>query len=226
MHAVRKRILNILKEEGGATVAELAKVIEMAPVSVRHHLDILQGDNLIRVDHLKRKGNVGRPQQVYALTSEANALFPNDFASLTANLVRQLKQVLPPAEVEQAFAAIAHQMAQEAPLPDLEQADFETRLDRVTDYLNEHGYLARWERVEGDAVNGNAPAYLLHKHNCPYAGVSDEHPELCTMDQKLVDELVGGECERIQSMTGEERCCTYRVPAVQSGAIESITLVL
>ena len=72
MHAVRKHILEILKERNGATVAELADCLEMAPVSVRHHLDILQGDNLICVERLERKGNVGRPQQVYALTADAS----------------------------------------------------------------------------------------------------------------------------------------------------------
>ena len=54
VHLVRKHILDILKERSGATVAELAGCLEMAPVSVRHHLDILQGDNLIRIDRLAR----------------------------------------------------------------------------------------------------------------------------------------------------------------------------
>ena len=76
MHAVRKHILELLKERDGATVAELAESLKMAPVSVRHHLDILQGDNLISVDRLERKGNVGRPQQIYALTHCCQRTFP------------------------------------------------------------------------------------------------------------------------------------------------------
>ena len=54
MHSVRQSILEILKESGTATVADLAERLEMAPVSVRHHLDILQGDNLIRVGRVER----------------------------------------------------------------------------------------------------------------------------------------------------------------------------
>ena len=113
MHAVRKRILELLKELGAATVAELAERLEMAPVSVRHHLDILQGDNLICVDRLQRKGSVGRPQQIYALTDEACRHFPNDFATLANNLVRQIKQILPQNQVDQAFESMAHQIAGE-----------------------------------------------------------------------------------------------------------------
>jgi len=97
VHTVRKSILEILKEQrDGATVAELAERLAMAPVSVRHHLDILQGDNLICVQRLERKGNVGRPQQIYTLTAEANCYFPNNFAGLADKLVTQIKQILPP----------------------------------------------------------------------------------------------------------------------------------
>ncbi len=207
MHAVRKQILQILKERGSATVAELAKALEMAPVSVRHHLDILQGDNLITVDRLRRKGNVGRPQQVYALTPEANEHFPDNFASLAGKLVLQMKEILPAEQVDQAFASIAHQIAGELDVENLADDGLETRLAAVADFLNERGYLARWEQVE----EGGERHFLLHKHNCPYADVSGEHPEICRMDQQLIDELVGGHCERTQSMRDEEHCCTYRV---------------
>jgi len=206
VHAVRKHILELLKERDGATVAELAESLNMAPVSVRHHLDILQGDNLISVERLERKGNVGRPQQVYALTAVANEHFPDNFAALAAGLVRQLKKVLPPEQVEAAFKALAHDFAGKVQ-SDLAELSVEERLERVTTFLNERGYLARWE-VNESASDGS---FLLHKCNCPYAGVSDEHSELCLMDQALINELMGESCQRIQSMANDGRCCTYLV---------------
>jgi predicted ArsR family transcriptional regulator len=206
VHAIRKHILDILKAREGATVADLAECLNMAPVSVRHHLDILQADNLICVDRLERKGSVGRPQQVYALTSEANELFPDNFAALAAGLVRQLKRVLSPEQVEAAFKALAQDFA--GPLSArLEGLPVEARLEQVTHFLNERGYLARWE-VDEETGDGS---FLLHKCNCPYAGVSDEHDELCLMDQALINTLMGDGCRRIQSMAKDARCCTYRV---------------
>ena len=232
MHSVRKRILEILKEQqNGATVAELAEQLEMAPVSVRHHLDILQGDNLICVDRLERKGNVGRPQQIYTLTPEANSYFPNNFAGLAEKLVGQIKQMLPPEQVPSAFRTLARQIATEftptrAVTPQSEGHALEAHLEQVTEFLNERGYLARWERNP----NGVSGEYLLHKYNCPYAGVSGEHRELCLMDQVLVDELVTHEClcaetsyaeaiyleaERVEAMVEGSHCCTYHI----SGAV-------
>ena len=213
MHAVRKHILEILKEQSsGATVAELAERLEMAPVSVRHHLDILQGDNLICVERLERKGNVGRPQQVYALTLEANSYFPNNFAALAGKLVEQIKLVLPPDQVACAFRAMAGQIAAEfGPTTqcqsDEHTAQFQHRLARVTDFLSERGYLARWESADDEAPD----EYLLHKHNCPYAGVSSAHQELCLMDQALINELFGQSCERVSSVSNGDTCCTYRI---------------
>jgi predicted ArsR family transcriptional regulator len=209
VHAVRKHILQILKESEGATVAELAEQLDMAPVSVRHHLDILLGDNLLCVDRVERKGCVGRPQQVYVLTAEAARYFPNNFAALAGNLARQIKQILPPEQVRCAFQAMAHEIASEIEPGALEGLPMEARLTRVAEFLTERGYLARWEQAGPDADDG----YLLHKCNCPYAGVSAQHRELCLMDQALIDELVGGPCVRTQSMVDGAHCCTYHIQA-------------
>ena len=212
MHVVRKHILEILKERSGGTVAEIACALHMAPVSVRHHLDILQGDNLICVERLERNGNVGRPQQVYALTPEANEHFPDNFAALAAGLVHQLKNVLPPEQVECAFRAVAHEIADGLAFEEMESFSLEMRLERVAQFLTERGYLARWETDEDEPGGG----YLLHKSNCPYAGVSIEHSELCIMDQELINELVGQSCQRILSMAQDGPCCTYRIGLTQT----------
>ncbi|MEZ4735266.1 MAG: ArsR family transcriptional regulator [Caldilineaceae bacterium] len=219
MHAVRKSILEILKEQySGATVAELAERLEMAPVSVRHHLDILQGDNLICVERLERKGHVGRPQQVYTLTPEANCYFPNNFAGLAHKLMDQIKHILPPDQVPLAFRSIARQIAADFKADGRavakrngkeasETRAIEEHLEHVTAFLNERGYLAQWE----PAPDGNSGEYLLHKYNCPYAGVSAEHRELCTMDQTLINELFAEPCQRVESMVDGSHCCTYRI---------------
>lgn len=231
VHAVRKQILDILKESGSATVAELAQTLGMVPISVRHHLDILQGDNLILVDRVRRRGSVGRPQQVYALTSDAKEHFPENFALLAAGLVRQLKEHLPVQQVEAAFCTLAKEMAGELPSADLAALSVAQRVERATTFLSQKGYLARWEKGQPTALgldpgtlhrNGNAfsamqmgeegtDVYLLHTCNCPYAKVSSEHGELCLMDQVLVSELLGQSCQRIESLANGGASCTYLV---------------
>jgi predicted ArsR family transcriptional regulator len=203
VHAVRRHILEILKERNGGTVAELAESLDMAPVSVRHHLDILQADNLIRVGRLERSGAVGRPQQVYLLTNEASDYFPNNFAALAGNLVQQVKQVLSQEQVDAVFCHMARDLASEFAPEECVSA--EVLVERVAEFLNARGYLASWEEEESGGT------WLIHKHNCPYSGVSSEHHELCLMDQTLVNTLFGQECQRVAHMGSEDSCCTYRV---------------
>jgi predicted ArsR family transcriptional regulator len=206
VHTVRKQILEILKERGAATVADLAEALEMAPVSVRHHLDILQGDNLICVGRVERNGAVGRPQQHYVLTEQAAAYFPNNFAALAAGLVQQMKLMLPPDQVKLAFQALAQNLAREAGPDQLHQLPLPERLTQVAAYLSERGYLARWVQDHGET-----DSFFLYKYNCPYRGISGDHPELCTMDQLLIDELVGEPCARVQWAAENGTCCAYQV---------------
>ena len=53
MQTVRNRILELLKQDGQASVGALAERLDMAPISVRYHLDILLSDNLITVTKAK-----------------------------------------------------------------------------------------------------------------------------------------------------------------------------
>ncbi len=216
MQTVRGRILEILKQRGQATVAELAGRLGMAPVSVRYHLDILQGDDLIVASKVRREGSVGRPQQVYSLTAEADAHFPDNFAPLTAGIVRQMKQLLPAEEVEGSFRALAEEMAQPLVLDSPADERLDERMERVVSFLNERGYLARWESNTG----------LLHTHNCPYVGVAGEHRELCCMDLALMDSLSGRTCERIQAIAEGDHCCSYLVGVPSESEIEIATIEL
>ncbi|MEZ4582510.1 MAG: hypothetical protein R3A10_12890 [Caldilineaceae bacterium] len=62
-------------------------------------------------------------------------VFPDNFAGLAGHLVRQMKQVLPEAEVRAAFRSMARTIAQEVDV-DLDELEPEERLDCVTEFLN------------------------------------------------------------------------------------------
>ncbi|MFZ1754230.1 MAG: helix-turn-helix domain-containing protein [Caldilineaceae bacterium] len=209
---VRKRILEILKRRKQATVGELARQLDMAPVSVRYHLDILQGDNLIEVGKVQREGTVGRPKQVYMLTCEADDYFPDNFAGLTSGLLHQMKSLLPAEEVQSAVCCMAREMSRELTNTAAANEDIAQRMGRVVDFLNERGYFARWEE------ESSGQSALLHTCNCPYAGVAEQHRELCAMDLELMQNLTGRECERIFSLAEEDNACIYRFPTGERAA--------
>jgi predicted ArsR family transcriptional regulator len=181
VQAVRQRIIEIIKSQGSATVAELAENLEMAQVSVRHHLDILIGEDLVCAAGVRRREGAGRPSQIYELTTEAAKFFPQRNAILAADMLDELKTTLPPQELRDLLLRLARKTANLAPrsAPD---APLEEQLEIIAAFLTEQGYSAHWEKLNG--------AYELHACNCPYTGVADQHSELCMMDQAMIHQLM------------------------------------
>jgi predicted ArsR family transcriptional regulator len=200
---IRQRVIEILKENGSATVAQLADMLGMAQVSVRHHLDILMGEDLVELAGVQRHNGAGRPSQIYILTANAARLFPQRHEALANDLLAELKASLTGSELRQMLERVARRTALEAPLPAAQQS-LEDRLDQVTDFLSDRGYDARWNAHDGQ--------YELHVCNCPYSGVSNHHPELCTMDQAMVEELLPGVTREHQSIARGAPRCMYIVP--------------
>lgn len=204
MQPTRLRILEIIKEQGDATVAELARILDMPPVSVRHHLDVLQGENLIDSPRVRRRGTVGRPEQVYVLTEAAERYFPNNHQRLSIALLDEIKEMLPPADWQTIFHRLAEKLAAEAGPVD-PNAPLEERLERAVAFLNERGYLARWE--------SNGDSAMIATLNCPYSGVADKHPELCSMDQRLMTLLLGVSPVPLSRLAEGGCRCAYELAA-------------
>lgn len=203
MQPVRRHIAEILKENGSATVAELAHELEMAQVSVRHHLDILMSEDLVEMSGTRRQNGAGRPSLIYSLTPQAAKIFPQRHDALAGALLSELKSTLPAAEVQQLVQRMGEKAAQEAPAA-MPGQPIQERLNEVTHFLCEKGYDARWEERNGH--------YEIQACNCPYAGVSDAHPELCIMDQVMMNHLLPDAICLQSRVLNEASRCTYTIP--------------
>jgi len=199
---VREQILNILKERGRATVYDLSTALDLAPVSVRHHLDMLLRQETIRTEGVQRRPTRGRPRHIYVLTEAAQRFFPNRYAELARELLREMKHSLPADQVTAFFQRLASDTAGAVPMS--QELDTEQRLAVATRYLSEKGYLATWEHHD----NGS---YLLHVSNCPFEGLPEEHAELCDMDMRLISALLQREARRLSHAAAGDHRCTYLV---------------
>ncbi|MFN2292037.1 MAG: helix-turn-helix transcriptional regulator [Anaerolineae bacterium] len=200
MQSTRQEILSILREEKQATVEDLAKQLELTPMTIRHHLNVLQAQNLVEASKVRRSKRVGRPRLVYTLTDEADDLFPQGYGRLASQLVSEVKETVGGEETEAMFRRIAERVASEAP-PTEDGQSFEERLDQVSDFLEDQGFLSRWEeRDEG---------YVLTNVNCPYRRVSRQHREVCLLDTELIRRLLGVEPQRLSSQRAGEAACAF-----------------
>lgn len=202
MHETRQRIIEFLKEKGQATVEELATTIDLTPMAVRYHLNILQGDNLIAASAMRHQVGPGRPQQVYKLTEAADEFFPEDYHGLTNYLLDELNSRLGQEGIAGVFSSIANRLASEAPLPKPDQT-FEERLDEVIGFLTSKGFSVCWEARDDE--------YLIHAHSCPYRQVVKGHPAVCQLDKQVISSMLNTTPSRIACLTTGDEHCTYRV---------------
>lgn len=206
MQKTRKAILDYLKENGSATVDELALVLNLTSVTVRHHLDILRSDGFISDPAIRHRSTPGRPQYAYALTGKASEQFPKNYCDLAARVLEEVKASAPPQAINVFFEGVANRMAALAP-PVMPGETTAERLDRTVAFLNSQGYVANWERV--------AEGYLLHTCNCPYEALAGSNQELCGMDLTLVSNLLGEVPQRVSRVVEGAPTCAYLIPATQ-----------
>jgi predicted ArsR family transcriptional regulator len=198
----RKIILHHLKEHGQTTVDELAEVLDLTPVTVRHHLDVLRSEGLVAEPAIRHRTSRGRPQYTYALTEKASQYFPKNYDDLALKVLTEVKAVAPPELINIIFEGVAQRFATEAPRPAPGEA-ITARLDRAVAFLNSRGYVAHWQLT--------SEGYVLHTCNCPYEMLAPTHRELCVMDISLVGSLIGVAPQCLTRVADGSASCSYLI---------------
>lgn len=200
MQSTRQEILEILKEDRQATVEDLAERLELTPMTIRHHLNVMQAQNLVVASKVRRSKKVGRPRLVYTLTEAADELFPHSYGELARLLVSEVKETMGEEEAEAILLRVAERIVREAPAPVPGQS-FEDRLAQVVDFLDGQGFISRYEKTDG--------GFVITNINCPYRNVSWEHDEVCLMDTEIMTQLLGVSPQRVASMPSGEPACRF-----------------
>jgi predicted ArsR family transcriptional regulator len=205
MQQTRRHILEILRDRKEATIDEIVTALserigKITAVTVRHHLEILRGDGLVAAPAVRRRSAPGRPQYVYTLTERAADQFPNNYQGLASGLLEQIKTQLPQHQMVEILEGMADSLASDALVPD---APLEVRLDHTVAFLNNQGYSAHWTR--------NGESHVLSVTNCPYEQVSCSNPELCKMDERLVQNLVGSPVQRLSWQVKDDESCSFAI---------------
>jgi predicted ArsR family transcriptional regulator len=194
--STRGRVVALLRR-GRRTVDELAHALDLTDNAVRAHLAALERDGLVRQEGVRR--GAGKPAFAYALTAEAERLFPKAYGTVLHRLLDVLGERLPPAELEAALREVGRRLASGRPLP---AGDRRARIAGATALLGELGGLA-------DVEEGNETV-VIRGLDCPLAAAVPRHPEVCRLAEALLTELVGAPvtelCER------EPPRCRFVVP--------------
>ncbi|HEY85870.1 MAG TPA: ArsR family transcriptional regulator [Chloroflexi bacterium] len=207
MQVTRQRIIDLLRKQGQATVEDLAEWVELTQMAVRHHLKVLQAEDLIEVSHTKRQRKPGRPVQIYGLTNKARKLYPQEYFQLTDLLVQEVTNRIGQGGIIDIFNSLAARLVEDAPAAKTTQS-IEERLDDVTGFLRKKGYVVEWERVNGQ--------YMVYHMDCPYRQFAQRHQEICLMDAKILEDTLNVIPQRISCIACHDDKCTYIIPATNN----------
>jgi DeoR family transcriptional regulator, suf operon transcriptional repressor len=200
MQSTRERVLQTLLKNQRCTINDLAEVVDINPISVRHHIAKLQADGL--VDSEEERHGVGRPRRLYFLTDTGLERFPTRYIQMSNRLLDEIKQQLSEDEVRHLFSKMAENLvATETHDGEIDRLDFEERLELVRKLLINEGFTVEWERV-GDE-------YRIKETNCPYLQVGQKHPEICALDQTLISTVLSVPAERVTCILNGDMSCTY-----------------
>ena len=202
MTSTRERVLNTLLTRPRSTINDLAESVGINPISVRHHISRLEAEGLVTSD--EELHGVGRPRRVYFLTDEGVERFPTRYMRLTLRLLEQLKETMPEQAVKQLFATMAEGLVEDyTGEGQTDGLSMEERLDLLQKTLTQEGFNVEWEK------QGNA--YHIREINCPYLHVSQNHPEVCSVDQALISAYLDVPAEKVTCVLHGDANCTYVV---------------
>ncbi|MCC6904372.1 MAG: ArsR family transcriptional regulator [Anaerolineae bacterium] len=195
MQSTRQEVIRALKTLGPATVSEIARFVGVKGITIRHHVNALQAEGVVRVD--ERRQQVGRPVHVIQLTEQPYSSLPVRYHHLVEHLFEQIKRYVPGAEmgrvVDEIAEAIAADMRQH-----IGAHPPEARAVFLTSYLESQGITVQHRHTdEAEVVE-----FL-----CPYHTSRQHHPELCRADRLALRKVLGDENVREYCQSqGDEGC--------------------
>lgn len=166
MLTARQKVLAHLKKTRSASAREIARALKMTAPNVRHHLSVLCSDGRVELASVNNREGRGRPEKVYSLSQAALG----DNLGLLADVLLNQKTDMEKIGASMAEVLGISKLTENQPMA--------KRLATLIEKLNEMHYQAHWEAGAG------GPRIVLGR--CPYWKVIEKHPELCKMDQALL----------------------------------------
>jgi predicted ArsR family transcriptional regulator len=202
LQPTRRKIVQALKERGGLTAAELAEMLGITSMGVRRHLTTLERDKLV-VYELVQRGK-GRPSYVYRLSTQAEDLFPKNYAALANELLGYLEDSNGPDTVIALFDRRAQRRIRNAQAQ-LEGKSLDERVAGLARMLSNEGYLAEYEQ-ESDTL------FWLREHNCAVHDVATEFSAACNSELTFLQTVLSDAVvTREHHMMRGELMCAYRI---------------
>lgn len=199
MKPTRHLLLDYLASHRVATAKELSRGLQVTAADIRHHLKLLIDEGVVESIGRRQPAGRGRPARVFRLSQQTVG---ENLGILASALLSDALNNTPNDNQKDYLQRVAKRLAGDGAL----HRNLTRRLYQATQRLNELNYQARWE------AHTDAPQVIFG--HCPYASILEQHPELCELDARLLECLLGTPVSQVTRLAQDERgafTCKFRV---------------
>lgn len=208
--STRSQLLQMLKTQGNCSISDMAKAMGITEMAVRRHIQTLEREGLLRATLVRQA--MGRPSYRYALTEQADELFPKNYPQLTLDLLSELEEQPGGAQVIDRLFEGRRDKLETRFLERMKNRSLDERVAELSAIQNAGGYMTEWEPGE------EAGAYTLYEYNCPVAQVANRYRQACRCERQLFERLLDADVERTECLADGGTRCTYAIRREKAGS--------
>jgi predicted ArsR family transcriptional regulator len=204
----RAAVLALVKREGPISAEALAPMLKLTATAVRQHLQALAGEGLV-ADEDEAPNGRGRPARLWRTTAAADARFVDAHASLSTELIAQMRRAFGEEGLDRLLALRTADQAAAYGEAMAGVGTLRERLQALAAIRDAEGYMAE---LRDDPETGG---FLLLEHHCPICAAARLCTGLCREELALFGRVLGPgvAVERISHILAGAGRCAYRVTA-------------
>ncbi|WP_235439925.1 helix-turn-helix transcriptional regulator [Paenibacillus sp. DMB20] len=206
----RRTIVKLLKHNGSMDALQLANELGVTAMAVRQHLYNLQEQGLVTFTEEPR--TMGRPAKMWALTSEANRLFPDGYADLTISLIESMKEAFGEEGLDKLLEIRDRKLVMEYQGKVPTNLSLKEKLLTFAEARTAEGYMA--EVIE----NADGSFCFVERH-CPICEAAKACSRLCKNELDMFRSIIGDGVEITRDeyiLKGDNRCVYWIKPEESS----------
>ena len=209
--STRQALLRLLKVRGEMTAVELCKALKITHTALRRHLSLLQSKGFV-VSRSYQHG-AGRPAYKYRPAATSSAHFPFGYEDLAGNMLDTVFEKHGHPGVMDLLRLNNEHLVNALALR-FRGKSLDKRVQEIAKYFAENGYMTEWSALP----DGN---FFLYHQNCAIYKLANRFRQLCILEPRLIESLLGVKVSRQQYILKNQPICGYLVNAKRPLALQS-----
>jgi predicted ArsR family transcriptional regulator len=197
----KRDLLLLIKHRGSISIDDAQESTGLTRTTLREHLGMLERDGLLLRSTIRR--GRGRPSLSYALTADAEHLFPSRDQHLLGSLLEFLEDAGRNDLIEQFFRQYwAERLADmNRRTAHLKSDDRKGRIGVLEELLTEQGFMPSLSTTE--------PGLVVRECNCPFPEAVRRTRLPCRLEAEFLSDVLNRPVGRVSYIPDGAAACTY-----------------